>query len=103
MPSAAQRNAELNGLQDRARFSLPPSADERFDLVVANLERPALLENAAAIAGALAPQGTLIVTGFLADQAEAVLAALSPLCPVRSVEDEGWALYVLRSPRGEGE
>ncbi len=94
---AAQRNALLNGLAERASFALPgeeSSAD--FELVVANLEAPALLAVAPELARSAAAVQRLILTGFLADRASEMTAAFAPAFRVEhSDQEEDWALLEL--------
>jgi ribosomal protein L11 methyltransferase len=52
--------------------------DARFDLVIANLLADVLIDEASALAAAVAPGGRLIVSGILDTQADRVAAA-SPL------------------------
>lgn len=100
--AAARRNAELNGFSERARFCLAGELSQRdFDWIVANVEEPALIASAPQIAALAAPRATLVVTGFLAERADAVLAAFDACRfskTAQSTEDD-WALVSLR--RGE--
>ena len=98
---AAQRNSTLNGLEQRTRFSLPTERPERrFDLVIANLEAPALLSCASDLSGLAARAERLILTGFLAaKEAEIVAAFDSHFCLEKSEYESDWALVEL-SPRG---
>lgn len=73
----AQENAEGNGLTGRIVFrnqSLD-ALGKKFDVVVANILANPLIEMASAITGALAPKGTLLLSGILASQAESVITA----------------------------
>jgi ribosomal protein L11 methyltransferase len=51
------------------------AARARFDLIIANILAGPLIDLAPAFAGALGPQGTIILAGLLDTQADAVLAA----------------------------
>ncbi len=83
-------------------MSLRPVAeialDERggFDVIVANILAPALVELAPELRRLLGPSGTLIVSGILAERCEHVLAALAPLQPIDRHTHDGWAAVVLR-------
>jgi len=94
---AAERNARLNGLEQRCQFSLPTAAPERhFELVVANLEAPTLL----AVVDELSRYGRhaerLILTGFLAAMQDEIVAAFAPhLCAERAEYEADWALVEL--------
>ena len=94
---AAQRNAALNGLAERASFA-PPSElpAEQFDFVVANLEAPTQLAVAQDLARAARGAKLLILTGFLADRAGEISAAFAPAFRVRqSAQEEDWAVLEL--------
>ena len=94
---AAQRNAVLNSLQQQSQFSLPSAElTGTFELVVANLEAPALLACAKPLATLAQRSERLILTGFLAEMQAEVLAAFEPSFLVQQVEYEaGWALVEL--------
>lgn len=69
---ATRENAARNGRGERitAAQGLPSGAgklddDARFDLILANIQRPVLLEHAATLASLLAPAGTLVLSGLL--------------------------------------
>ncbi|HEY6722825.1 MAG TPA: 50S ribosomal protein L11 methyltransferase [Polyangiaceae bacterium] len=74
---AANANAALNGLADRARFSALPLAalGASFPLVVANIDAPTL----AALSTPLArcTEETLLVTGLLAEQCAEIEASFA--------------------------
>lgn len=77
--AAATDNLRHNGLAERARVSARPLAalTGPFDLVVANLETPILLDLCAELARLTAPEGRLCLSGVLQEHAERVLAACS--------------------------
>ena len=73
---AAQRNATLNSLEQRCRFGLPteqPGAE--FELVVANLEAPALLSVVPELVRYAQSSERVILTGFLAARESEIVAA----------------------------
>jgi len=94
---AAERNATLNALAERCQFSLPTAQPRRqFDIVVANLEAPALLACAQDLIrhGLLAER--LILTGFLAAKQTEIVAAFAPHFRLeRSEYESDWALVEL--------
>lgn len=98
---AARRNATLNDLAGRAQFGLPselPACD--FELVVANLEAPALLASAREIVRWANAAERLILTGFLGDREAEIRAAFSPEFRVERAErEDDWELLEL-VPRG---
>jgi len=65
--------------------------DGPFDIVVANILAPTLIELADDLRRAVAPDGHLIVSGVLADRHEHVEAALHPLRRTRRETLDGWA------------
>ncbi len=96
---AATRNAELNSLSERARFVLPEAAvNGEFDVIVANVELPALVEVAPQILRCAARAKRLILTGFLEPRVNEVLAAFETTFELehRSAEEE-WALLELNA------
>lgn len=92
-------NARRNHVEDRWKVSLDgaDSLDEVFEVVVANILAPVLIELSDALQGLLAPGGTLIVSGILADRHDHVLRALQPLSVVDSIVVDGWATLALRA------
>jgi ribosomal protein L11 methyltransferase len=95
--AAAERNARLNGLEERCKFSLPtPELEPSFDLVVANLEAPALLSVVSELRHYARGSDRLILTGFLAErEAEVAAAFAASFRPERSEHEEDWALLEL--------
>jgi len=93
---ASQHNATLNGLSDRANFTLPSALlDDSFDVVVANLEAPTLLSCAPEILRRAARARRVVLTGFLADRSAEMAAAFAPWAVERSLHEEDWALLEL--------
>ena len=92
---AAERNAALNALLGRCQFSLK-APERKFDLVVANLEAPALLASAAELKRHALLAERLILTGFLATKEAEIVAAFAPnLRPERAEYESDWALVEL--------
>jgi ribosomal protein L11 methyltransferase len=94
---AAQQNATLNALSERCQFSLPSAQPERtFELVVANLEAPALLTCAGDLTRHALLAERLILTGFLATKEAEICAAFAPNFRHERAEYEAdWALVEL--------
>ena len=67
----------------------------RFDVVVANMLAPTLIELAAPLAERVGEHGSLVVSGLLPQQAERVFAALAPLAVVGESELDGWVAATL--------
>jgi ribosomal protein L11 methyltransferase len=99
--AATVANAERNGVASAVRAAASPLAEvvargDRFDVVLANLLAPIIVELADDLVASLAPGGTLIASGLLADRWEPTIAALAPLQVARTRTDEGWVGVVLR-------
>ena len=110
--ATAHENAELNGLIDPQRVAfrrLDLLADaDAFEaptpaqLVFANIRPMVLIPAAARIVAALAPDGLLVLSGVLEEEAEAVLAAYAgALELVERHSEAGWTALVMarRGPR----
>ncbi|MYZ46937.1 50S ribosomal protein L11 methyltransferase [Propylenella binzhouense] len=100
----ARENAALNRVAPLANFvaagGMQHGAIRRrapFDLIVANILAEPLMRLAPAIAGALAPNGVLVLSGLLRHQRERVVAAyaLQGLRLDSARIFEGWAVLVL--------
>lgn len=88
-----QRNAAKVDLRlgDVERLSLP-----RADVVVANLTGAMLRRNVATLI-ALAPAGTLIISGFLVEETADVERAFAPFTASgQRADEDGWGALVLR-------
>jgi len=73
----ARANLKANGLQDRVKTCEAvgfdhPSLAGPFDLVLANILKGPLIELAPSMARATAPDGTVILSGILIEQADSV-------------------------------
>lgn len=92
-----EANAAANGVGERVTVSCTPLADVDgpFDLVLANILAPALIELAPDLRRVLAPGGSLVISGILADNHEHVLAALAPLRVTHTVTRDVWAAIEL--------
>ncbi|MBI2712533.1 MAG: 50S ribosomal protein L11 methyltransferase [Bdellovibrio sp.] len=62
----ARENAALNGVEDRIEYfqSLPQRSDQ-YDLIVANILKPILIENARLLTDRLSKSGVLILSGLI--------------------------------------
>lgn len=91
-------NAEANGVAGRVDVSNRPLAEMAgpYDVVLANILAPTLIELADDLLRVLAPAGVLIISGVLADRYQHVLAALAPLAVVEVNTTDGWAAVTLR-------
>lgn len=94
-PSVGSTNAMLNGVADRVTVDLAalPPMSEAFDVVVANILAPTLIElstDLIRLSGRV-----LIVSGLLADRYEHVVEALAPLRLAHLEEVDGWVSIAL--------
>ncbi|HZA76293.1 MAG TPA: 50S ribosomal protein L11 methyltransferase [Acidimicrobiales bacterium] len=99
---ASRANAAPNAVEDRLVVTPAPlddvvASEEPFDLVVANLLLPDLVEMAPALRAALADGGTLVVSGVLVGQRGPVndAAAALGLVPAGEDTDDGWLAVTL--------
>jgi ribosomal protein L11 methyltransferase len=95
---SARRNLTLNDplpvtfeVGDLLSIPLP-----RADVVTANLTGALLVRAASQISHAVAPGGTLIVSGLLAHERQDALAAFGGFELVSEGEEEGWAALTMR-------
>jgi ribosomal protein L11 methyltransferase len=93
-------NAEANGVAGRVQVSTTPlgDIDGVFDIVVANILAPTLIELADDLRRVVAPGGVLIISGVLADRHGHVEEALLPLRRVRRETMDGWAVVTMSAP-----
>ena len=109
--AAARRNAARSGVSSRVRFHagrLSSRIRGRFHLVVANLDLRTLGALAESLAARVAPGGTLLLAGILAEDAPAVerryaalgLRARRPVLRAAAGGDSRWALVRLVRPAG---
>ncbi|MDH4248659.1 MAG: 50S ribosomal protein L11 methyltransferase [Deltaproteobacteria bacterium] len=95
-----QENFRLNALP--APLALiqggPREVQGQFDLVVANILAPVLMEYAVELTGLTARAGSLILSGILGEEAPAVLSRFASLGwqPSREVRMEAWYACTLR-------
>lgn len=89
---ACADNAARNHLAAALRIVAPTALDAGpFDLLLANILKPALTELAPRFAALVAPGGRLLLSGLLSEQAPGLAEAYAPafdFAPVR--EREGW-------------
>ena len=95
---ATTDNAARNGVAGVVTASTTPlsAVTDEFDVVLANLLAPTVVELAAHLTRVTTTAGALIVSGVLEDRHDHVLAALAPLRVVQTVTREGWAALLLR-------
>jgi ribosomal protein L11 methyltransferase len=94
---SVRHHAQLNGVElavvrgDAGR----PLRDRSFDVVLANLTAPLLVERASEITSLLAPGGRLVLSGLLSTQGEEVEAAYGALRRVARRDDGEWRVLIL--------
>ncbi len=94
----ARRNAALNGLTGRVRFSSAALAAFRkpFQLIAANILGPTLIELAPELKALLASDGRLLLSGILDREVSSLMAHYRPECRcVCSRSERGWTTLVL--------
>jgi ribosomal protein L11 methyltransferase len=91
-------NAERNGVAERVHVSCTPLADidDTFEVVIANILAPALITLAPDLRRVLGPEGSLIISGLLAERFQHVVEALQPLHVVSRADREGWTALTLQ-------
>jgi ribosomal protein L11 methyltransferase len=93
---ATRDNAVRNGVVVEVDTASVGELEGEFDLVVANILAPILVELAVDLRRLTAPNGHLVVSGILAEHHEHVLAALAPMTVERTDTLDGWAAVTLR-------
>lgn len=105
--AAARSNAGLDAhpVEIAICASAPDTWGPRFELVVAKILEATLCALAPALAGALTPGGTLLLSGFTPMQVPALRAAFAGpgLTYVTASALEGWSLLMLRRASATGE
>lgn len=101
------RNAARNGLKPAVRAVVSngcraPLIRSRapFDLITANILADPLRRLAPQLSAVLAPTGTIILSGFITDDARSLLAAYTShgLVFQRQLDRDGWSTLILRRP-----
>ena len=91
--TATIANSEKNQVQDKIICCLPAQfkPDTKVDVVLANILAKPLIEMAKQLTGLLVLGGQLVLSGILAEQAEAVIAAYQPYLALdQLVQQEDW-------------
>ena len=92
--AVAERNATLNGLQERVQFhsGSVDSVSGQFGLITANIYLGPLVDMMGSFAERLTPQGSVILAGILAHQELALRAAMQTagLDVQHRLEEAGW-------------
>ena len=90
-------NARRNGVESKWMASTNDltTVANTYDLVLANILAPTLIDLSDELKRLVAPNGRLVVSGVLDGHFDHVLAALEPLRVVDTLMIEGWAAVVL--------
>lgn len=90
-------NALRNGVEIDASTAPVGGVAGPYDLVLANLLAPTIIELAEHLRRLVGPGGALVISGVLADRHDHVVEALAPLEMVRTDVLDGWAAVELRA------
>lgn len=95
--TATRQNAKDNGVQDQLKTGLPDAltnaSEQRFDVVLANILAQPLIDLASMLSSTLRAGGTLLLSGILAPQADAVTSAYEPWIEFKqTTRHDGWVL-----------
>jgi ribosomal protein L11 methyltransferase len=95
--SVATSNAVANGVAERIEVSNTPLAEVEgnFDIVVANILAPALIELSDDLRRVVGPSGVLVISGLLDGRSAHVVDALAPLRVVAQQDKDGWVAISL--------
>ncbi len=105
--AVTRENAQRNGFEGRvdARVGSASDAGGRYPLVLANIEARVLLPMAEDLAATVAPGGTLILSGILAGERDAIVKRYQALGLAHletaargEAAGEGWVAIALRGP-----
>lgn len=104
----SKENAALNGLDDRVRFSVGDLVSGlaheqgRVDVLLANIQADVLMRFARELVGAVAPGGTLVLSGIMANENAQVRSAFEELTANWTVNARvmgEWSDIVLARPK----
>lgn len=94
---ASKQNLELNKHIDAALLSVSTEwPDKTFEIILANVLANPLMEFADKLMDALQPGGTIILSGLLAEEKDAILKAYNKLELVNVKQEDEWLLIELR-------
>jgi len=95
--SCARQHAALNGVALRLVRADGAGAVRRgaFDLVLANISAALLHEACDELSAACAPAGTIVLSGFLAEDAEGLAQAYARVGRIERLEDGEWSALMI--------
>lgn len=93
-------NAARNAVASVVQASSTPvdAITGHFDVVVANIDRPTLLDIGSSLARVVGPHGVLVVSGVLEGSGDEVAMVCAPLVIERADTLDGWLSLELRRP-----
>lgn len=97
---SAERAVELNNLSGRMRVitgTVDDIAENLYDAIFANINRNIILASMAQYAACLKSGGRLLVSGFLEEDIDIILASAAQygITPTATIKDEGWVAISL--------
>lgn len=93
--TACTENAQRNGLERSLHAYLPQQLPEgRYQLVIANILAEVIIDLRDRLLQHLAPQGTLLLTGILGNQAARVKRAFADTLEFEQIIEEQWCLLI---------
>ena len=97
---AATENAARLGMGNRIAISTTAVAElmETFEVVVANILAPVLIELAPVLRAVVRPGGSLVLSGLIESQEERVIAAYDGFSLAARRTDSPWVCLALRAP-----
>jgi ribosomal protein L11 methyltransferase len=97
-PGVTAENAARNGVNDRCSASTEPISEAAgtYEVVLANILAPVLIDLSADIAARVSPGGALLLAGLIEEQSERVLAAYPGFVAEHTEHQGEWVGLTLR-------
>ena len=97
--AASRANAERNQVSDRLQLFLPEAVDRplQADLIFANILANTLIELKDDLLDMRGRQGTLVLSGILADQADMISSAYAEDNTIEQTQDGDWVMMTVRA------
>lgn len=95
---ATRSNARINGVADRIRLCDAEQLEAgAYGLVMANILAGPLIELAPTLCRLMAPEGRIVISGILFEQASAIQSAYAPFCSdLQITRDNDWIRMTAR-------
>lgn len=94
---ASRDNAQRNRVEIDTSTTPVEACEGTYDLVLANILAPTLIEISDDLKRLTAPGGELVISGILSGSFDHVLTALRPLEPISVQHLDGWAAVTLKN------